>query len=93
MGDLILTCTGGLSRNRRVGIELGRGRRLDEIIEAMNEVAEGIKTSKSAYHLALREGVDMPITREVYAMLYEGKSPQATLRDLMQRNLKGERDV
>jgi glycerol-3-phosphate dehydrogenase (NAD(P)+) len=93
MGDLILTCTGGLSRNRRVGFELGQGRSLQEIITAMNEVAEGVKTSKSAYNLARREGVDMPITREVYAMLYEGKSPQNTLRDLMRRNLKGERDV
>ena len=93
MGDLILTCTGGLSRNRRVGVDLGKGRTIHEIITAMNEVAEGVKTSKSAYHLAQREEVDMPITREVYAMLYEGKSPQATLRDLMKRNLKGERDV
>ena len=93
MGDLILTCTGGLSRNRRVGMSLGQGRSIQEVIEAMSEVAEGVKTSKSAYHLAQREGVDMPITQEVYAMLYEGKSPQATLRDLMGRNLKGERDV
>ena len=58
----------------------------------MNEVAEGVKTSKSAFELSLREGVDMPITREVYQMLYEDKSPTASLRDLMSRDLKGERD-
>lgn len=92
MGDLILTCTGGLSRNRRVGIELGKGRSLEEIIAEMNEVAEGIKTSKSAYELSMREGVDMPITREVYHMLYENKVPLRSLRDLMTRDLKGERD-
>ena len=92
MGDLILTCTGGLSRNRRVGVELGRGRDLDSIIGEMNEVAEGVKTSKSVYDLSLREQVDMPITHEVYKMLYQGKSPMSTLRDLMGRNPKGERD-
>ena len=92
MGDLILTCTGGLSRNRRVGVELGKGRRLEDIIGEMNEVAEGVKTSKSVYDLSLREQVDMPITHEVYKMLYQGKSPIVTLRDLMGRNPKGERD-
>ena len=92
MGDLILTCTGGLSRNRRVGVELGKGRSLSEVIEEMNEVAEGVKTSKSAYELSCREEVDMPITREVYLMLYENKSPTASLHDLMSRDLKGERD-
>ena len=92
MGDLILTCTGGLSRNRRVGFELGQGRTLSQVIGEMNEVAEGVKTSKSAYELARREGVEMPIMSEVYQMLYHDKSPRATLRDLMGRTLKGERD-
>jgi glycerol-3-phosphate dehydrogenase (NAD(P)+) len=92
MGDLILTCTGGLSRNRRVGFELGKGRTLLEITDEMNEVAEGIKTTKSAYELSIKEGVDMPITHEVYKMLYQDKSPINTLRDLMGRDLKGERD-
>lgn len=92
MGDLILTCTGGLSRNRRVGFELGQGRSLAEITAGMSEVAEGVKTCKSAYELAAREQVEMPITQEVYSMLYEGKSPRDTLRDLMGRELKGERD-
>ena len=92
MGDLVLTCTGGLSRNRRVGVELGRGRNLSEIIDEMNEVAEGVKTAKSAYMLSQREGVDMPITQEVYSMLYENKSPRLVLRDLMERSPKRERD-
>jgi glycerol-3-phosphate dehydrogenase (NAD(P)+) len=92
MGDLVLTCTGGLSRNRRVGVELGRGRTLSEIIDEMNEVAEGVKTAKSAYMLSQREGVDMPITQEVYSMLYEDKSPRLVLRDLMERSPKRERD-
>ncbi len=92
MGDLILTCTGGLSRNRRVGVELGKGRSLEEIIGEMNEVAEGVKTTKSVYDLSLREQVEMPITHEVYKMLYQGKSPIHTLKDLMGRDPKGERD-
>jgi glycerol-3-phosphate dehydrogenase (NAD(P)+) len=92
MGDLILTCTGGLSRNRFVGVELGKGRSLDEILSGMAEVAEGVKTAYSAHMLARREGVDMPITAEVYAMLYEGKSPRLVLRDLMGRDPRHERD-
>ena len=92
MGDLILTCTGGLSRNRRVGVELGKGKSLEEIINAMHEVAEGVKTAKSAYELAQREIVEMPITKEVFNMLYRQKSPVESLWDLMGRNLKGERD-
>ena len=92
MGDLILTCTGGLSRNRFVGVELGKGRALDEILAGMGEVAEGVKTARSAHMLARREGVDMPITAEVYAMLYEGKPPRAVLRDLMGRDQRHERD-
>lgn len=92
MGDLILTCTGGLSRNRFVGVELGKGRALDEILAGMGEVAEGVKTTYSAHMLARREGVDMPITAEVYAMLYEGKSPRLVLRDLMGRDARHERD-
>jgi len=92
MGDLILTCTGGLSRNRFVGVELGKGRALEEILSSMGEVAEGVKTAHSAHMLARREGVDMPITAEVYAMLYEGKAPRLVLRDLMGRDPRHERD-
>lgn len=91
MGDLILTCTGELSRNRQVGEALGRGRRLDEVLAGMNEVAEGVRTAKSAYELAAREGVEMPITTEVYRMLYQDKPPTQVVRDLMSRALKHER--
>jgi glycerol-3-phosphate dehydrogenase (NAD(P)+) len=92
MGDLILTCTGGLSRNRSVGVQLGQGKTLDLILHQMNEVAEGVKTSKSAYLLSKREEVDMPITHEVYQMLYENKAPKRVLHDLMGRRMKRERD-
>jgi glycerol-3-phosphate dehydrogenase (NAD(P)+) len=92
MGDLVLTCTGDLSRNRMVGIELGRGRTLPEVLSQMNMVAEGVRTAKSAYELARREGVDMPITNEVYKALYEGKSPVSAVESLMGRALRAERD-
>ncbi|MDH5672444.1 MAG: NAD(P)-dependent glycerol-3-phosphate dehydrogenase [Myxococcales bacterium] len=92
MGDLVLTCTGDLSRNRQVGLELGRGRSLEEVLGEMTMVAEGVRTAKSAYHLALRERVDMPITTEVYLALYEGKSPAAAVESLLSRALRPERD-
>ena len=92
MGDLVLTCTGGLSRNRHVGIQLGKGRTLGEILGEMNEVAEGVRTAQSAHQLALKEGVDMPVTREVYRILYEDKSPAVALADLMGRGARRERD-
>ncbi len=92
MGDLVLTCTGGLSRNRHVGVELGKGRTLEAILGEMNEVAEGVRTTRSAYNLARREGVEMPITEQVYAVLYEQKSPAQALSDLMTRDLKRERE-
>ncbi len=87
MGDLVLTCTGDLSRNRTVGIELGKGRKIGEIVDSLGHVAEGVKTAKSAYDLSIKLGVDMPITREVYRVLYEDKTPQDALRDLMAREL------
>jgi glycerol-3-phosphate dehydrogenase (NAD(P)+) len=90
MGDLVLTCFGALSRNRRVGYELGRGRKLDEIIGETREVAEGVKTARSARDLAARLGVEMPITEGVYQMLYEGKSPRELEIALMERPLKRE---
>jgi len=92
VGDLILTCTGGLSRNRHVGVELGKGRQLDEILSAMGQVAEGVKTARSAYMLSQRQGVEMPITSEVYAMLYESKDPKEVLFDLMGRDPRRERE-
>jgi glycerol-3-phosphate dehydrogenase (NAD(P)+) len=91
MGDLVLTCTGDLSRNRRVGMELGRGRKLEDILGETSMVAEGVRTAKSAHDLAVREGVDMPIAREVYSMLYEGKSPPDVVATLMGRPLRAER--
>ena len=90
LGDLVLTCFGALSRNRRVGFELGRGRKLDEIIAETRQVAEGVKTARSARQLAARLGVEMPITDGVYQMLYEGKSPRELEIGLMERPLKGE---
>ncbi len=93
MGDLVLTCTGDLSRNRRVGVELGQGRTLQQILADMSEVAEGVRTARSAYNLALREGVEMPIASEIYRILYEDKPPAQALSDLMGRRLKREREA
>ena len=90
LGDLVLTCTGELSRNRTVGIELARGRRLDEIIGSMKTVAEGIRTTDAAVELARRFGVEMPIAEQMYQMLYHGLSPREAIRRLMERSLKGE---
>ena len=90
LGDLVLTCFGELSRNRRVGLELGRGRTLHDILSEMHEVAEGVKTAQAAYALAARLGVTMPITTGVYQMLYAGKTPRALATELMERPLKAE---
>jgi glycerol-3-phosphate dehydrogenase (NAD(P)+) len=90
MGDLVLTCTGDLSRNRSVGIELGRGRSLEEIMAGMNMVAEGVKTALSTYRLASKLGVEVPITEQMYRILYEEKPPRQAVSDLMARDLKGE---
>lgn len=87
IGDLVLTCTGDLSRNRQVGLRLGKGECLDEIIKSMSMVAEGVKTTKSAYFLASKYGVEMPITQSVYSILYDDKNPQQTVRELMTRPL------
>lgn len=92
IGDLVLTCTGRLSRNRFVGHELGIGRKLDRILENMKMVAEGVSTTQSGWQLARREKVDMPICEQVYRILYEGKDPRQALQDLMSRELKGEVD-
>lgn len=86
IGDLVLTCTGGLSRNRSVGVELGRGRRLDDIIAGMHGmVAEGVLTTNAAVGLARKYGVEMPITQQMYAILHEGKPPRDAIRELMTR--------
>ena len=90
MGDLVLTCTGDLSRNRTVGIKLGKGMRLAEILAEMRMVAEGVKTTESARNLANRLGVDMPITEKVYSVLYEDKPAREAVVELMTRDLKAE---
>ncbi|HDS15489.1 MAG TPA: NAD(P)-dependent glycerol-3-phosphate dehydrogenase [Proteobacteria bacterium] len=90
MGDLVLTCTGDLSRNRTVGLELGRGRSLEEILAGMRMVAEGIKTTVSTYQLAARLQVEAPITEQVYSILEAGKDPRQAVVDLLQRSLKSE---
>ncbi|WP_321367791.1 NAD(P)H-dependent glycerol-3-phosphate dehydrogenase [uncultured Desulfuromusa sp.] len=90
MGDLVLTCTGDLSRNRSVGIELGKGRKLDEILGGMQMIAEGVKTTLSAYQLADRLGVDVPIIEQMYLILYQNKDPRKAVSDLMLRDLKPE---
>lgn len=92
MGDLVLTCTGDLSRNRFVGIELARDRKLDEILASMRMVAEGVGTTAAARTLAHKAGVEMPITEQMYAVLHGGRSPKAALRELMERRLKPESD-
>lgn len=90
LGDLVLTCTGALSRNRHVGVELGRGRALDEILSEMREVAEGVKTTRAVRELGRRVDVEMPITEAVHALLYEGKAAAEMVEMLMIRPLKRE---
>jgi glycerol-3-phosphate dehydrogenase (NAD(P)+) len=90
VGDLILTCTGGLSRNRSVGVELGKGRALEEILAEMTMVAEGVRTARSAHDLARRSGVEMPIVEEVFGMLFEGRSAKKAMERLMLREPKAE---
>jgi glycerol-3-phosphate dehydrogenase (NAD(P)+) len=91
LGDLVLTCTGGLSRNRSVGVELGRARKLPEILAGMHGmVAEGIFTTTAAVGLARARGVAMPITEQMYAILHEGKAPREAIHELMTRSGKSE---
>ncbi len=90
LGDLVLTCTGSLSRNRFVGEELGKGRTLEEITAELNEVAEGINTARAVKKLADRVGLEMPITNEVNAVLYDGKPVRDAVAELMSRPLREE---
>ncbi len=90
MGDLVLTCTGDLSRNRTVGVQLGQGLTLTTILGQMRMVAEGVKTAESTYLLARKLGVEMPITEQVYRVLYEDKPARAAVIELMARDLKPE---
>jgi glycerol-3-phosphate dehydrogenase (NAD(P)+) len=94
LGDLVLTCTGGLSRNRTVGVELGRGRQLPDIIAGMHGmVAEGVLTTSAAVGLAKSRGIEMPITEKMHAILHDGKSPREAIHDLMTRSAKSETEL
>src|SRR5438552_6380884 len=86
LGDLVLTCTGDLSRNRTVGLRLGRGERLTDIAASMTEVAEGVRNTRSIRDLAASVGVEMPITEQMYRLIYEEKAPRQVVTDLMTRS-------
>lgn len=90
VGDLVLTCTGRLSRNRYVGYELGKGRKLEEIVSDMKMIAEGITTTLSGWQLAQKNKIDMPICEQIFHILYEGKDPRFALQNLMSRKLREE---
>jgi glycerol-3-phosphate dehydrogenase (NAD(P)+) len=90
LGDLVLTATGALSRNRTLGVELGQGRRLEEILASRKTVAEGVTTARTAVALGERHGVELPIAREVSAILFAGKTPRQAIADLMERAPKPE---
>lgn len=90
MGDLVLTCTGSLSRNRSVGVALGRGKSLEAILSESRSVAEGVRTSKAASELAQRHSIEMPITTEMFQVLYRNEPPRLAIQRLMTRSLKAE---
>lgn len=93
MGDLVLTCTGGLSRNRRLGEELASGKSLEDALAATIQVAEGVRNSQAVARMAAKKGVEMPITEQMVKVLYEGKPTQQALADLMNRDLKAEAEL
>jgi glycerol-3-phosphate dehydrogenase (NAD(P)+) len=90
MGDLILTCTGALSRNRHVGVELGKGRTLEQVLAEMTMIAEGVETTRASHALANRADIEMPIVAAVHAVLFEGLAPREALENLMLREPKAE---
>jgi glycerol-3-phosphate dehydrogenase (NAD(P)+) len=90
LGDLVLTCTGDLSRNRTVGLELAKGRKLADIVSSMTMIAEGVETTQAAVELARAYQVDMPITQQMHTILSGGHSPREAIRELMERTLKNE---
>jgi glycerol-3-phosphate dehydrogenase (NAD(P)+) len=90
LGDMVLTCSGDLSRNRKVGLQIAQGRALQEIVTETRTVAEGVRNTRSVHLLAAKLGVEMPIVEQMYQVLYGGKKPFAAVRDLMQRSLKPE---
>ncbi len=93
MGDLVLTCTGGLSRNRRLGEQLARGRTVEEVAGATPMVAEGFRNSLAVARIAERKGVEMPITEQMVKVLYHGKDPKKSVEDLMTRELRSEAEL
>jgi glycerol-3-phosphate dehydrogenase (NAD(P)+) len=93
LGDLVLTCTGALSRNRALGAEIGRGATLEEALATRDTVAEGVVTTQSAHALAAREGVEMPIVSAVHRILFEQQPPRDAIEDLMSRELRAESDT
>ena len=93
IGDLVLTCTGALSRNRAVGVAVGMGKTLDQALAGKPTVAEGVITTKSALALAQREGVEMPIATTVYRILFEGHPAKRAIPELMARDLRPEQDA
>src|SRR5213078_2326488 len=90
MGDLVLTCTGSLSRNRSLGVALGQGKQLEAILSETRTVAEGVKTTKAVHEIATRQLIDMPIAAEMYRVLYENEAPRDAIQRLMSRSLKAE---
>jgi glycerol-3-phosphate dehydrogenase (NAD(P)+) len=90
LGDLVLTCAGDLSRNRRVGQQIALGKSILEITQGSRTVAEGVRNTRAVYLLAQRVGVEMPIVEQMYQVIYEGKRPVDAVRQLMQRSLKAE---
>ena len=93
MGDLVLTCTGSLSRNRSLGVALGQGKKLEAILSETRAVAEGVKTSKAVQEIATRHEIEMPIASEMYRVMYEGQPARTALQRLMSRSLKAESDL
>ena len=87
IGDLIVTCSSRHSRNRYVGEEIGKGRKIYEILANMNMVAEGVKTAQAVYQICLKHGVEMPISKAVYDVLYNDKDPRESVTELMTRDL------
>lgn len=92
MGDLVLTCTGDLSRNRRLGLALGQGNSVTDAVAEIGQVVEGVQTSEEVWRLARRQAVEMPISEQVYGIIHEGRDPYQCVRDLLSREQKPERD-
>jgi glycerol-3-phosphate dehydrogenase (NAD(P)+) len=92
LGDLVLTCTGSLSRNRTVGVEIGQGRPVAEVLAGRETVAEGVVTTQSAHALATARGVSMPIVAAMHRILFEGMAPRDAVQELMARALRAEGD-